>query len=435
MKPLHPAARPRSAKAFSARTFAAWAGLAAAGLIALVLVLAVAGLSWRSLAQWRNASDRAITSPQGIDELRKVRIGGVDQWIHIRGENVANPILLYVHGGPGTPMMPFESHFQTPLERDFTVVEWDQRGAGKTYVENGGDRIGPTLTFDRMKADAHEMTAYLKARFQRPKIFMLGHSWGSILALPVALEAPDDYYAFIGAGAVINFRQGEAVGYRHVLWEAQRRGDHEAVAALQSIAPYPHPVTGVMPRNGVDPGHVERNYLARYGFAMTSARVNGFAGLEALWLAKAADSPQYGLRDLASFVVADPHIYDRLYRYMDGHDVRAMGMKTSLPVIIIEGDQDWQTPWPLSKRYVDDLQSPDKAFYLIPRVGHAGPADDPQAFAQILRTKVRPLAFGQHPAPEAAPAACRPAADAVGPDGQSLDILGCPAAAARWGRP
>jgi hypothetical protein len=110
---------------------------------------------------------------------------------------------------------------------------------------------------------------------------------------------------------------------------------------------------------------------------------------------------------------------------MDGHDVRAYGMQTSLPVVFVDGDQDWQTPWPLAKRYLDDLESPYKAFYLMPNAGHAGLADRPELFAQILRAKVRPLAFGQQPSLAAAPAACRASADTVGPDGQTLDYLGC----------
>jgi pimeloyl-ACP methyl ester carboxylesterase len=184
-------------------------------------------------------------------------------------------------------------------------------------------------------------------------------------------------------------------------------------------------VHGTQPIGGVDRGRVSRDYLARYGFAMTTAKVQNFNELERYWLSQAIDSPQYGLRDLASIVTADPHIYDTLYRYMDGHDVRAYGMQTSLPVVFVDGDQDWQTPWPLAKRYLDDLESPYKAFYLMPNAGHAGLADRPELFAQILRAKVRPLAFGQQPSLAAAPAACRASADTVGPDGQTLDYLGC----------
>ena len=353
-----------------------------------------------------------------------MRIGGIDQWIHIRGQNVANPILLYVHGGPGTPMMPYERHFQTPLERDFTVVQWDQRGAGKTYVSNGGDAIGPTLTFDRMKADAHELTAYLKQRFKRPKIFMLGHSWGSILGLPVALERPSDYYAVIGTGVVVDFRQGERVGYRHVLWEARRRGDREAITALESIAPYPNPRPGTRPVNGVNPARVFRDHLIRYGHFTSTTKLNSFGELERYWLKLAIDAPEYGLRDLASFVTVGPHLYDGLYASMNAYNVRALGMQTSLPVVV-DGELDWQTPWPVAKRYVDDIASPYKAFYLLPNVGHAGPVDRPEQFAEVLRKKVRPLASGQYPSLDAAPRACKPSDDTTGPDGQSLDILGC----------
>lgn len=400
-------------------------GQAALALASVAAALAVLGLGARTVAQWRNAHSRAITSPDGIDELRKVRIGGIDQWIHIRGQDVDNPILLYVHGGPGTPMMPYERHFQTPLERDFTVVQWDQRGAGKTYVSNGGDAIASTLTFERMKADTHELTAYLKARFKQPKIFILGHSWGSILGLPVALEKPEDYHAFIGTGVVVDALEDEAVGYRHVLWEARRRGDAEAVRALEAIAPYPHPQYGRRAHDGLNPGRVFRDYVARYGHFTTKAKLNDFAAVQRYWVRMALDSPQYGLSDLAAFFVAGPHIYDRVYAYMDTHDVRSLGMQTSLPVVFLQGEQDWQTPWPVAKRYIDDLQSPYKAFYLLPNVGHAGPVDSPEQFAHILRAKVRPLAFGQRPALEAAPRACRPAENVLAPDGQWLDVLGC----------
>ena len=402
-----------------------WIGYGGAAVLALVILLVLLGLGGRAVAQWRNAQARAITSPRGIDELRKVRIGGIDQWIHIRGQDVRNPVLLYLHGGPGTPMMPYVRHFQTPLERDFTVVQWDQRGAGKTYVANGGDQIASTITFDRMKADAHELTAWLKVRFHQPKIFILGHSWGSILGLPVALERPDDYYAFIGSGVVIDAREGEAVGYRHVLWEARQRGDREAIAALESIAPYPHPEHGRRAHDGINPARVFRDYVARYGHFTTKARLDSFAEVQRYWIRMAIDSPQYSLRDLASFVTASPHIYDRVYAYMDTHDVRTIGMRTSLSVVFLQGAQDWQTPWPAAKRYIDDLQSPYKAFYLLPNVGHAGPVDSPESFAAILRAKVRPLAFGQRPALDAAPRACRPSEDTLAPDGQMLDILGC----------
>jgi pimeloyl-ACP methyl ester carboxylesterase len=406
------------------RKFATWTGYAAAGLVALVLAAVVAALGWRAVAQEANARSRAITSPHGIDELRKVRIGGIDQWIHIRGENVANPILLYVHGGPGNPMMPYERHFQTPLERDFTVVQWDQRGAGKTYVSNGGDAIKPTLTFDRMKADTHELTAYLKQRFKQPKIFMLGHSWGSILGLPVALEKPENYYAFIGTGVVVDFRQ-EGIGYQHVLREARQRGDREAIAALEAIAPYPDPQHGTRPINGVDRERVLLDYLVKYGYFTTIAKLGNSDELLRYELALAIDSPEYSLRDLASFFTVGPHLNDALYKYMDRHDVRSLGMQTSLPVIFVEGNQDWQTPWPIAKRYIDDLASPYKAFYLMPNAAHAGPVDRPELFAEILRKKVRPLAFGQYPPLDAAPRACRSNDAARKQDSQSLDLLGC----------
>src|SRR5690606_20567716 len=129
------------------------------------------------------ADMRRIVTDDGIERLEKVRIGGIDQWVSIRGNDPGNPVLLMLHGGPGWVSMPIGWYFQRGWEEYFTVVQWDQRGAGKAYTENDPEAVAPTMTLERMAADTEQMAAWLRQEFGKERIFVLGHSWGSYLGL------------------------------------------------------------------------------------------------------------------------------------------------------------------------------------------------------------------------------------------------------------
>jgi dipeptidyl aminopeptidase/acylaminoacyl peptidase len=147
----------------------------------------------RAAAREAVADSQRVT-PGGISELKAIEINGIKQWISIRGNDPRNPILLFLHGGPGSPMMAESWTFQKPWEDFFTVVQWDQRGAGKTFGE-AGRKVDPSMTVDQMQADAEAVVDWLRRTYQKPKIFLLGHSWGSILGVKVAQHHPEWLYA------------------------------------------------------------------------------------------------------------------------------------------------------------------------------------------------------------------------------------------------
>ena len=126
-----------------------------------------------------------------VASLEKVQIGGTQQWILVRGEDVSNPILLWLHGGPGASQMPVARYFSADLEKYFVVVHWDQRGAGKS---NPRDFDESTMTFQQFIDDGHELTLYLKQRFNKQKIYLLGHSWGTMPGIKLAQAYPEDYF-------------------------------------------------------------------------------------------------------------------------------------------------------------------------------------------------------------------------------------------------
>ena len=149
----------------------------------------------------RNARDYAVTTPNGIDEANYVKIGGLEQWITIRGEDRKNPVLLFLHGGPGDATNPWGyAGFRNWLKY-FTVVQWDQRGAGRTFGRNGA-AAASTITIERMVQDGVELAELLSKRLQKDKIVLVGHSWGSILGVFMAKARPELFYAFVGTGQV-----------------------------------------------------------------------------------------------------------------------------------------------------------------------------------------------------------------------------------------
>jgi proline iminopeptidase len=210
---------------------------------ATILCLVVVTVSWallyRKYLQHKVFEERAITSPNGIESLEAVRIGGIDQWIEVRGQNAKNPILLFIHGGPGIAFIPMSSAFQDPWEKYFTVVQWDQRGAGKTYESNSRELQRQTMNVPQMEQDAVDVANYLRTRFERDKIFVVGHSWGSLLGLWLAHEHPELIYAFVGTGQAVSMPQNEAVGYQLTLQAAHDRHNEQAIKDLEGIAPYP----------------------------------------------------------------------------------------------------------------------------------------------------------------------------------------------------
>src|SRR5438094_3263969 len=187
----------------------------------------------------RGARDYAVTTPNGIDEANYVKIGGLEQWITIRGEDRKNPVLLFLHGGPGDATNPWGyAGFRNWLKY-FTVVQWDQRGAGRTFGRNGA-AAASTITIERMVQDGVELAELLSKRLQKDKILLVGHSWGSILGVFMVKARPDLIYAFVGTGQVADPTRNYAVAYAALVERASREGNSRALQELNEVGPPPY---------------------------------------------------------------------------------------------------------------------------------------------------------------------------------------------------
>jgi pimeloyl-ACP methyl ester carboxylesterase len=164
-----------------------------------------------SLLRTRNAKQYAITSPKGIDEAQYVTIGGIEQWVTIRGWDRGNPVLLFLHGGPGDVTSPWTFALFAPWEKQFTVVQWDQRGAGRTLRKTVS--VAPTMTVDRMVQDGIELSEYLHKHLGKDKVVIVCHSFGTILGLGMARARPDLFYAYVGTGQVADETRNYSAAY------------------------------------------------------------------------------------------------------------------------------------------------------------------------------------------------------------------------------
>jgi proline iminopeptidase len=332
----------------------------------------------REKARAAIAASQAI-APGGINELKAVEIGGIKQWISVRGNNRANPILLFLHGGPGSPMMPESWTFQRPWEDFFIVVQWDQRGAGKTFSE-AKRQPDKSMTIDEMQADAEQVIEYLRLTYGRKKIFLMGHSWGSILGLRVAQHRPEWLYAYIGVGQVVNGMRNEVVGYQETLAKAEADKNQMAIAGLKALAPYPNP-NGLTPMSKVIE---ERKWDVALGGMVYGRSQNDTSQIWEL-------SPDYTDYDDVSARLGEESSVRALLPQMEEVDFDHM-TKFNCPVFIFAGAQDRTTPESIAQEYYERIQAPEKRFFRIERAAHYVVTEAPGEVLVDLVRYIRPLA-------------------------------------------
>ncbi len=326
------------------------------------------------LLRARNARDYAISTPNGIDEARFVEVGGIQQWITIRGEDRNNPVLLFLHGGPGdaTNLWSYAG-FRLWL-RHFTVVQWDQRGAGRTFGKNP-DMPAQAITIARMTQDGIELADMLRKQLRKDKVIVVGHSWGSILGVHMVKARPDLFYAFVGTGQVADPARSYTVAYRELLKKAETLRDERAIRELREVGPPPYP-------DGRGYG-VQRKWSNLFEGA--DAFIYSMVGL-------ALAAPGYALRDVNDWFEGQSLSADRLVPETSALDAQAIAGDFAVPVFVFQGSEDFTTPTSLARSFVDSIRAPRKAFVPIEGGGHFAVFMKSSAFVDQLVSRVRPLA-------------------------------------------
>lgn len=353
----------------------------------------VGALLWsREVVQQYITALYAVDDPKGIEELKPVKIGGVDQWLQIRGNNHDNPVLLYLHGGPGSPMIGLMDGYFRSWEDYFTVVFWDQRQTGKSYYP-ANDEEAP-LSIEQFLSDTEEVIQYLQNHLNQEKLFLLGHSWGSMLGMHMVKKHPDWLHAYIGIGQVVNVMDNERLLYEKLLGHAQELQQNELIEKLESIAPYPNPQCPV------------NSFVENYDWLRRDlSRLSGGATMHHRCVDDAAKvyklarllSPHLTLTDLSNLTLGDkiaverpPYDFTKEFLAIDlPNDV---GSSFEVPIFFFTGAHDYQTPVSLSDQWFSQINAPYKELLHFEESAHIIVNEEPGKLLVALVNKVLPFA-------------------------------------------
>jgi len=317
----------------------------------------------------------ADDSRSRIDRSAWVKIGGIDQWISIKGEDRRNPVLLVVHGGPGEAQWPQAEKYR-PWEKQFTVVQWDQRGAGHTYGRYG--KQTPDVTLAQIAKDGVELASYLCSTLGKKKIIVLGHSWGSIVGITMVQRRPELFAAYVGTAQVASWKASVNMQFELLLAKARQNGDEATVKQLEAI------------------GRPDPTNSAQY-FTFSKGLRAAMAPADQSWL-------QSLHTHAPALMASDPNDFQNLIDGMDfsaqhvladqmGADLPRTADKIDVAFIVIQGQDDVVTPTKAAVDYFRLVRAPEKECILIPGAGHFAFMTAPGAFLTALTDKVRPVAI------------------------------------------
>ena len=342
--------------------------------IVVICFIVLAVCSPGKLEPLKDADGNEIAG--ALAEKTFVEIGGVRQGMFIRSENPQNPVILYLHGGPGSPELPMILPYEKEerLEKYFTVCYWDQRGAGMSF---DGPLAPADVAVERFVEDAREVTDYLRERFGVDKIYLMGHSWGSYLGVKTIQKYPERYAAYIGIGQVTYQKESERIAYDYMLARATEIGDTKALGKLSRFDRQ----AANFPTMEYFLSAARTPLMNEYHIGVTHAPIStadiakdilfSFGGYTVGEKIKYVRGMGFSLNEVFPQVLAD-----NLF-----HSAR----KFEIPVYVMHGKWDYQVSQTLSERWLGEIEAPAKEFFTFDESAHSPNMEEPEKFVRIVR--------------------------------------------------
>jgi len=303
-----------------------------------------------------------------IDKIERLTIGGITQWISLRSDNIKNPIILFLHGGPGTAQISFSRKSQKRLEDSFLVVNWDQRGAGRSYSRS---LRKDDMKIERFIEDTEELIEHLLKRFGQEKVYLVGHSWGTIIGAYVTAKRPDLIRAYIAIGQIVDMERGELISYQFTLDEARRLNNKQAIQQLEKIGPPPY-------ANLSDAG-VQRDWLSKFHGAVYEGSLLGTI-LKNISIRDLR--PLDIIRFVAGAMLSLSTLEDEQNKVKLLQDVPEM----EVPVYFCCGRRDYNVPFELVVEYAERLKAPQKRIIWFDHSAHLPNFEEPELFCDFCKS-------------------------------------------------
>lgn len=351
-------------------------------LIPLLLVAVVIYSQWTAHTPAILGAD-GKNLPGSIASLEKVKLGGVDQWLIIRGHDVNKPVLLFLSGGPGASESARVLRFNSELEKHFVVVIWEQRGCGKSYPS-----LNPKsdLTIDQYVSDVIELSELLRVRFKEQKIYLVGHSWGTIIGALAAQQRSDLFHAYIGTAQMVDVRATDQMIYDLVLEHSIQTGDTDFAQTLEKQGPPPY-----FGKSPIKP------YATLFGreyqlFEVPNIKDETYRR-EGDAIQLMLKQPEYGWLDRVYYLLGLMNTFNVVYPQLQELDFRVDAARLDLPVYIVLGRHDMNNPSSIPEEYFNLLEAPKKELIFFENSGHGMIWEEADLFHRLMVETILPETY------------------------------------------
>ncbi|PJN90668.1 alpha/beta hydrolase [Bacillus sp. mrc49] len=324
-------------------------------IIIILLIISLFSPTWTS----------HIKGDNSISALEQVEINGSSQEIMIRGKDKDNPVIIFVHGGPGCPEIPYADQYQDLLETNFTVVNYDQRASGKSYhfFEDYSN-----LSSDLLVEDLLAMTDYISERLGKEKIILIGHSYGTYIAMQAAYEAPEKYEAYIGIGQMSDTTESEIDSLNYSINQAQKAGNTDDILFLQGLTE--------KIKNGDT--FTPRNYVMKYGGASRLIDNPDGDNIGILF------SSEYNLLDVIRYNFGLSFSQNILLKEVLKNPLPTIVTDLKIPCYFIMGKYDYMTSTKAAKNYFNMIEANKKEFITFEQSAHYPQFEEKEKFYEWM---------------------------------------------------
>ncbi|MDP4239879.1 MAG: alpha/beta hydrolase [Bacteroidota bacterium] len=316
------------------------------------------------------------TIPGSISVIEKVTLGGQEQYLIIRGADRNKPVMLFLHGGPGSPEFTFLKKTNRALENDFVMVYWEQRGAGKSYSRHIPVE---SMNLPQFIADTRELSILLAKRFNKNKIYIMGHSWGSLLGILTAHQYPELYYAYFGIGQVCSQYKAERISFEWIKEQARKQNNKKVILSISKMN---FPDSLATSKTWSDFLMNERDYVGQFGGGITHKMTNMLPLVKTLLNAK-----EYTFGEKVNYMTGSmfslKYLWPSVIRKNLFRDIDSM----RIPVYIFQGKYDYQTSYEVAKEFYNQLKAPKKEFFSFENSAHSPIMEEVDKFNSIVREK------------------------------------------------
>lgn len=309
-----------------------------------------------------------------MDEKIFVEINGMKQGMFIQSVNLENPVLLFLHGGAGSPEIAFTEQYPTGLEKIFTVCWWEQRGSGISYSRSIEKE---EMTIEQMISDTIAVTHYLKNRFDKEKIYVMGHSWGSLLGVLTVQQAPQLFHAYIGIGQVARQLESERLAYTYMLQEFNKANNKKMIRKLE--------------KHSIDKGgEVSLRYLGVRSEGMLQLGIGVMHNCTSMMecVMTVLRYKGYTLKEKFRFPMGSSFSLKHLWEFVLQTDLIKQVKELKVPVYIFQGKYDYQVSYFIAKEFATAVNAPVKGFYTFENSAHSPCFEEPDKMRHILLTDV-----------------------------------------------